>query len=52
LAGIGMGEGVVVDALIAGVMCWALYRKKTGIARWDLSFNTYAIDLTFIRLQN
>ncbi|KAN0135300.1 hypothetical protein V8E53_006865 [Lactarius tabidus] len=35
LAGIGMGEGVVVDALIAGMMCWALYRKKTGIARTD-----------------
>ncbi|KAN0141551.1 hypothetical protein V8E53_000013 [Lactarius tabidus] len=35
LAGIGMGEGAVEDALIAGMMCWALYRKKTGIARTD-----------------
>ncbi|KAN0135297.1 hypothetical protein V8E53_006862 [Lactarius tabidus] len=35
LSGIGLGEGVVEDALIAGVMCWALYRKKTGIARTD-----------------
>jgi hypothetical protein len=29
----------VEDALIAGMMCWALYRKKTGITRWDFSFN-------------
>jgi hypothetical protein len=47
-----MGECVVEDAFIAGMMCWALYRKKTGIARWGFPFNTYAIDLTIIRLQN
>jgi hypothetical protein len=30
---LGMSEAVVVDVLIAAMMCWALYRKKTGIAR-------------------
>ncbi|KAN0135261.1 hypothetical protein V8E53_006826 [Lactarius tabidus] len=35
LAGIAMVECVVEDAFIAGMMCWALYRKKTGIARTD-----------------
>jgi len=35
LAGSLMGVSVVGDALIAGSMCWALYRKKTGFARTD-----------------
>jgi NADH:ubiquinone oxidoreductase subunit 3 (subunit A) len=28
-------ETIVLDILIAGLMCWALYRKKTGLARTD-----------------
>ncbi|KAI9465031.1 hypothetical protein BJY52DRAFT_1393298 [Lactarius psammicola] len=30
-----MGSALLVDILVAGMMCWALYRKKTGFARTD-----------------
>ncbi|KAN0128077.1 hypothetical protein V8E53_014114 [Lactarius tabidus] len=48
LAGIGMGEGTVEDTLIAGMMCWALYCKKTGIARTDsmlMALMAYTLNL-------
>ncbi|KAN0137168.1 hypothetical protein V8E53_005165 [Lactarius tabidus] len=32
---IGLGSGVVADALIAFSMCWFLYHKRTGFARTD-----------------
>ncbi|KAI9443476.1 hypothetical protein H4582DRAFT_1198452 [Lactarius indigo] len=32
---IGMGGAVLMDIMVAGVMCWYLYRKKTGFARTD-----------------
>jgi len=32
---IGLWMYVVVDALVAAMMCWFLYHKKTGIARTD-----------------
>ena len=30
---IGLGTGVLADALIAFSMCWYLYRKRTGFSR-------------------
>ena len=30
---IGLGSGVLADALIAFSMCWYLYRKRTGFSR-------------------
>ncbi|KAF8257463.1 hypothetical protein EI94DRAFT_1740792 [Lactarius quietus] len=44
---IGMGQCVVVDVLIAAMMCWALYRKKTGLASTDsmiITFMAYTIN--------
>ncbi|KAI9443471.1 hypothetical protein H4582DRAFT_2096011 [Lactarius indigo] len=32
---VGMIAAVLVDILVAAVMCWSLYRKKTGFARTD-----------------
>jgi len=32
---LGMGSIVFADILIATMMCWALYRKKTGFTRTD-----------------
>jgi len=32
---IGLWMYVVVDTLVAAIMCWFLYRKKTGFARTD-----------------
>ncbi|KAI9443462.1 hypothetical protein H4582DRAFT_1196849 [Lactarius indigo] len=35
VACVGMSAAVLVDIVVAAVMCWALYRKKTGFARTD-----------------
>ncbi|KAN0135333.1 hypothetical protein V8E53_006898 [Lactarius tabidus] len=32
---VGMGCTILVDALITSLMCWALHRKKTGVASTD-----------------
>ncbi|KAH9060506.1 hypothetical protein EDB87DRAFT_1683737 [Lactarius vividus] len=35
LSCLAMASAVLVDILVAGVMCWSLYRKKTGFVRTD-----------------
>ncbi|KAI9443452.1 hypothetical protein H4582DRAFT_1195967 [Lactarius indigo] len=35
LSCLAMTSAVLVDILVAGVMCWSLYRKKTGFAGTD-----------------
>lgn len=44
----GMPAGALADVLIAVVMCWSLYRKRTGFARQAHPVDIHAI-LTFIR---
>ncbi|KAF8269873.1 hypothetical protein EI94DRAFT_1724080 [Lactarius quietus] len=46
LVRLAMGQCVVADVLIAVAMCWALYRKKTGLASTDsmiMTLMTYTI---------
>ena len=47
---IGLGSGVVADALIAITMCWSLYHKRTGFAR-QVKFSPFALQawLSFVR---
>jgi len=35
LSDVGMCIAVVMDIMIASILCWSLYRKKTGFARTD-----------------
>ena len=44
---IGLGSGVLADALIAFSMCWYLYHKRTGFARHEFIFSpVYTPNLT------
>lgn len=36
---------VLIDVSITVMMCWALYRKRTGFKRYSLPFECYIIDL-------
>jgi len=48
---VGLGDAVAVDVLIAAMMCWALYRKKTGIASTDsmiMTLMAYTINSGFL----
>ena len=38
---IGLGSGVLADALIAFSMCWYLYHKRTGFARHEFIFSSF-----------
>jgi len=41
LTSLAMWNTVAMDVLIAAVMCWSLYRKKTGFARTDSMIMTW-----------
>ena len=50
---IGLGSGVLADALIAFSMCWYLYHKRTGFARHEFIFSPFMPpNLTELRIQN
>ena len=44
---VAMSTGALLDVLIAGVMCWSLFRKRTGFARQARPVEIYAV-LMFI----
>jgi len=37
---VGMPAGALADVLIAAMMCWSLYRRRTGFARTDSIITT------------
>ncbi|KAN0129135.1 hypothetical protein V8E53_013006, partial [Lactarius tabidus] len=40
---VGLTADAVADLLIAGSMCWSLYRKKIGFARCDSKITTFMV---------
>jgi len=48
---LGIGIAVLGDILVATMMCWALYRKKTGFARTDsviMTLMAYSLNSGFL----